>query len=132
MTRDDKINRLDDYCNVKGNCLGCVLNTEKFCDTHSWQSMSDELLDECLELIDDKEAIEKDNEVDDPINPKHYKDGKIEVIDFIEDKKLGYCLGNAVKYIARAGKKDPTKEVEDLKKAEWYVNRRIKELEEVI
>ena len=66
----------------------------------------------------------------DPVNrPAHYTDGKIEVIDFIEDKKLGFCLGNAVKYIARAGKKDPTKEIEDLKKARWYIERRIKELE---
>lgn len=61
-------------------------------------------------------------------HPAHYTDGNIEVIDFIEDKKLGFCLGNAVKYIARAGKKDPTKEVEDLQKAAWYINRRIKEL----
>lgn len=67
----------------------------------------------------------------DPVNrPAHYTDGKIEVIDFIEDKKLGFCLGNAVKYISRAGKKDPAKEIEDLQKAAWYVNRRIKELTE--
>lgn len=45
--------------------------------------------------------------------PSHYVDGNIEVIDFIEDKKLGFCLGNAIKYISRAGKKDPNKEVED-------------------
>lgn len=63
--------------------------------------------------------------------PSHYVDGNIEVIDFIEDKKLGFCLGNAIKYISRAGKKDPNKEVEDLKKANWYINRRIKELEAV-
>ena len=64
--------------------------------------------------------------MNDPVNhPSHYTDGKIEVIDFIEDKKLGFHLGNAVKYIARAGKKDPNKEVEDLKKAIWYINRRI-------
>ena len=63
--------------------------------------------------------------------PAHYTDGKIEVIEFIEDKKLGFCLGNAVKYIARAGKKDPIKEVEDLQKAEWYIKRRIKELTEI-
>lgn len=69
--------------------------------------------------------------LNDPVNrPAHYTDGKIEVIDFIEDKKLGFCLGNAVKYISRAGKKDPEKEVEDLQKAAWYVNRRIKELTE--
>lgn len=58
-------------------------------------------------------------------HPSHYTDGKIEVIDYIEDKKLGYHLGNAVKYISRAGKKDPTKKVEDLKKAVWYINREI-------
>lgn len=66
---------------------------------------------------------------EDPVNrPAHYTDGKIEVIDYIEDKKLGFCLGNAIKYISRAGKKDPSKEVEDLNKAKWYIERRIKEL----
>lgn len=62
-------------------------------------------------------------------SPAHYADGKIEVIDFIEDKGLNFHRGNAVKYIARAGKKDPAKEVEDLKKAIWYLNREIKRLE---
>ena len=67
---------------------------------------------------------------DDPVNhPSHYTDGKIEVIDFIEDKHLGFHLGNAVKYIARAGKKDPTKIVQDLKKARWYIERKIARLE---
>jgi hypothetical protein len=63
-------------------------------------------------------------------HPAHYTDGKIEVIDFIEDKQLGYHLGNAVKYISRAGKKDPEKTAEDLKKAVWYLNRYIDRLEE--
>lgn len=67
--------------------------------------------------------------LNDPVNhPSHYTDGKIEVIDFIEDKKLGFCLGNAVKYIARAGKKDPTKEIEDLRKARWYIDHQIEKL----
>jgi len=69
----------------------------------------------------------------DPVNhPSHYTDGNIEVIDYIEDKRFGYCLGNAIKYISRAGKKEPdnpNKEIEDLKKAVWYINRRIRELE---
>ena len=56
-------------------------------------------------------------------HPSHYNDGKIEVIDFIEDKKLGFCLGNAIKYICRAGKKDKNKEVEDIQKSIWYLNR---------
>lgn len=69
--------------------------------------------------------------LNDAVNhPSHYTDGKIEVIDFIEDKNLDFCLGNAVKYISRAGKKDPEKEIEDLKKAIWYINRRIQELEQ--
>ena len=62
-------------------------------------------------------------------HPSHYTDGNIEVIEYIEDK-LDYCLGNAVKYISRAGKKDPAKEIEDLQKADWYINRRIRELEQ--
>lgn len=62
--------------------------------------------------------------------PQHYAGTKIEVIDYIEDKNLGFCLGNAVKYISRAGRKDPTKTIEDLQKAIWYINRRILELQE--
>jgi hypothetical protein len=68
--------------------------------------------------------------VKDVVNhPDHYTDGGIETIDFIEAKKLPYHLGNAVKYISRAGKKDPKKTVEDLKKAVWYINRYISKLE---
>lgn len=62
-------------------------------------------------------------------HPAHYTDGKIEVIAFIEDKGLNFHRGNAVKYISRAGKKDPAKEVEDLKKALWYIDREIRRLE---
>ena len=61
-------------------------------------------------------------------HPSHYTDGKIEVVDFIEDKKLGFHLGNTVKYICRAGKKDPEKTIEDLQKAEWYLHREIQRL----
>lgn len=62
-------------------------------------------------------------------HPSHYTDGKIEVIEFIEDKNLNYHKGNAIKYICRAGKKDPSKEIEDLQKAEWYIHREIQRLE---
>lgn len=56
-------------------------------------------------------------------HPSHYTDGNIEVIDFIEDKNLGFHLGNAIKYICRAGKKDKEKTKEDIEKAIWYLNR---------
>jgi hypothetical protein len=58
-------------------------------------------------------------------HPSHYNSGKIEVAEAIEDWKLGFHLGNVVKYVARAGKKDPAKHVEDLEKAEWYLKRMI-------
>lgn len=61
-------------------------------------------------------------------HPSHYADGKIEVIDFIEDKELNFNRGNAIKYIARAGKKNPNKEIEDLEKALWYISREIERL----
>jgi hypothetical protein len=63
---------------------------------------------------------------DDPVShPAHYTFGRFEVIDVLEDWKLGFHLGNAVKYIARAGRKDPQKTIEDLEKARWYLDRHI-------
>ncbi len=59
--------------------------------------------------------------------PPHYTTGKIEVIDFIEDQKFGFHLGNAVKYISRSAHKE--EEIQDLKKAIWYIQRRIGNLE---
>ncbi len=56
-------------------------------------------------------------------NPSHYQGKRLEVIDIIEDFNLGFNLGNCVKYILRAGKKD--KKEEDLRKAIWYLEREI-------
>lgn len=56
-------------------------------------------------------------------HPAHYNAGKIEVIDVIEDMGLGFSTGNAFKYIARA--KHKGRELEDLKKAAWYVIREV-------
>ena len=60
-------------------------------------------------------------------HPKHYNMGKYEVIDVIEDWKLGFHLGNTVKYIARS--KHKNNRLEDLKKAKWYLDRKIEKLE---
>ena len=59
-------------------------------------------------------------------HPAHYNVGTIEVIDAIESWQLNFSRGSAVKYIARAGHKDD--EIEDLKKAAWYINREIQRL----
>ena len=61
-------------------------------------------------------------------HPPHYNSGKIEVIDFIEDQCLNFHIGNGVKYCCRAGKKEGSSEVEDLRKAAWYLARRIEKL----
>jgi len=65
--------------------------------------------------------------VEEAVNhPAHYKTGGIEVIDFIEAKELNYRLGNVVKYISRADHKGD--KLENLKKAQWYLNREIEKL----
>lgn len=63
----------------------------------------------------------------DPVNhPSHYTWSSIEPIDAIEAWQLPYHLGNVVKYVSRAGHKDKSKTLEDLKKANWYLSRYIK------
>ena len=59
-------------------------------------------------------------------HPAHYTTGGIETIDFIEAKKLGYNLGNVVKYITRSDYKG--NKLEDLRKAQWYLTREINSL----
>ncbi len=59
-------------------------------------------------------------------HPAHYNVGNIEVITAIDDWGLGFSLGNAVKYIARAGHKDNA--VQDLRKAIWYIEHEIESL----
>jgi hypothetical protein len=69
-----------------------------------------------------------DTNAQDNVNhPSHYKMGGIETIDFIEAKDLGYHLGNVIKYITRADHKG--NRLEDLKKAQWYLNRAVSNLE---
>ena len=65
-------------------------------------------------------------------HPDHYQFGKnneYEAIKVIEAWGLDFHLGNTVKYISRAGKKDTDKELQDLKKALWYLQRKIDNLE---
>ena len=60
-------------------------------------------------------------------HPKHYAEGrKYEPINVIQDWKLDFCLGNVVKYVSRAGRKDNA--LEDLEKAKFYLEHKIKEL----
>ena len=64
------------------------------------------------------------------INPQHYRStNHIQCIDVIEAWELSYHRGNVIKYVLRAGKKSPETEIEDLKKAEWYIQREIARLQ---
>lgn len=83
-------------------------------------------------LVEVKRTKVKARVVSDPVNaPAHYTYGGIETIDFIKAKLspeefLGYLKGNVLKYTSRAGKKADL--IQDLEKAQWYMNRQIKEL----
>lgn len=66
-------------------------------------------------------------------NPEHYGNGKddpYEVIKVIESWGLDFHMGNTVKYIARAGKKDPDTLIQDLEKARWYLDRKIEKIKQ--
>ena len=75
-------------------------------------------------MINKKEAVN---------HPAHYgrKNSPYEVIKIIEFFKLCFHLGNAIKYILRAGKKDISKKIEDLEKSRWYLDRKIKQLKKL-
>ena len=145
MTNRDKINALsnrelaDLWNNIKRDACAsnnCVFNDCPDCGGdclkgfEAWLGLECEAeenqpADKHVDLHKVADEVTRDN-----VNhPDHYNHGKIEVVDFIEDQHLGFHLGNAVKYISRAGRKDPARTVEDLRKAAWYLNRQIERLE---
>lgn len=76
-----------------------------------------ELKNDSIEIAENSDTVS---------HPPHYADGwsnGAEVIDLTEH--LSFCAGNVVKYVCRAGRKDPDKHVEDLEKARWYLDREI-------
>jgi hypothetical protein len=91
-------------------------------DTHGNVRCSPFLKPECWEHIDEPQA--------DPVNhPPHYTQGEIECIDAIRaalgrEGFVAYCRGNAIKYLWRCEHKGG---MEDWRKADWYINRAIKE-----
>jgi hypothetical protein len=79
-----------------------------------------------MSYYDDLEAEYNSMIQDDAVNPDHYKKhaSGVECIQVTEH--MNFCLGNAIKYIWRAGKKDDA--VQDLEKAKWYIEREIARL----
>jgi hypothetical protein len=103
------------------------LNSEESVQVQGIQAV----VESALALPDAPKKLKKAKQTiisSDPVNsPSHYTSGGIETIDFIEAKELDYNLGNVIKYITRADKKG--KKLEDLKKAQWYLNRAVSNLE---
>lgn len=89
-------------------------------DEH-WLYPEEELEDDSIRIAENSDSVS---------HPPHYANGwsnGAEVIDLTEH--LSFCAGNVVKYVCRAGRKDPDKHVEDLKKARWYLDREIERVE---
>lgn len=80
-----------------------------------------ELDDGSIKILENSDSVSR---------PSHYVNGwsnGAEVIDLTEH--LSFCAGNVVKYVCRAGRKDPDKYVEDLEKARWYLDREIERVQ---
>lgn len=88
------------------------------------EHMSDKELLNTMGKAYGKAMDDKDNMIN---HPSHYTFGKIEVIDAIDDWQLGFYEGQVIKYVARAKHKE--NELQDLKKAQFYLNRLIKKME---
>lgn len=95
---------------------------KKSCDTYIHLSGSDK----CISCMYGSRFKKK--EIENAVNhPGHYNKG-IEVIKFIESWDLNFSRGSAIKYICRAGLKDPEKEIEDLRKVKAYIDFEIERI----
>ena len=151
MTRKEKEIILYNYCdNRTFNCTECPLSkkydkeTNEYTDTYAcvFDEMSDDMLNKCYNWYKelDQAACEnaediccnKETNVDMVNHPSHYTQGGIECIDALKAATISktgieaVCTANAIKYLWRYEEKNG---IEDVKKARWYIDRLIKELE---
>ena len=151
MTRKEKEIILYHYCdNRTFNCTECPLSkkydkeTNEYTDNYAcvFDEMSDDMLNKCYNWYkeldqaacenDKGDCCDKESNVDMVNHPSHYTQGGIECIDALKAatvSKTGIeavCTANAIKYLWRYEEKNG---IEDVKKARWYIDRLIKELE---
>ena len=152
MTRKEKEIILYNYCdNRTFNCTECPLSKkyDKEIDEYTnnyacvFDEMSDNMLNKCYNWYKELDqascenaedsCCNKEQNVDMVNHPSHYTQGGIECIDALKAatvSKTGIeavCTANAIKYLWRYEEKNG---IEDVKKARWYIDRLIKELEE--
>ena len=152
MDRSEKEETLNCYCNSIDDCDDCELmkkydrDTSEFTDQYSciFHKMSDDMLNKCYNWYKEfnpaacenaqDSCCGKESNVDMVNHPSHYTQGGIECIDALKSatvSKTGIeavCTANAIKYLWRYEEKNG---IEDVKKARWYIDRLIKELENV-
>ena len=150
MDRSEKEETLNCYCNSIDDCDDCELmkkydrDTSEFTDQYSciFHKMSDDMLNKCYNWYKEldpaacenteAECCDKEHNADMVNHPSHYTQGGIECIDALKAatvSKTGIeavCTANAIKYLWRYEEKNG---IEDVKKARWYIDRLIKELE---
>ena len=129
-TRDEMVRTLVKFCDECHGCNICLL--EKFsggvmCDFDEWS-------DDKLAIAYDHVYKNMDENVPDMVNhPQHYTQGGIECIDALKAATVGkrgieaVCVANVIKYLWRYEEKNG---IEDIRKAKWYIERLLKELEE--
>ena len=129
-TRDEMVRTLDKFCDECHSCNSCLL--EKFsggvmCNFDKWP-------DDKLAIAYDHVYKNMDENVPDMVNhPQHYTQGGIECIDALKAATVGkrgieaVCVANVIKYLWRYEEKNG---IEDVRKAKWYIERLLKELEE--
>lgn len=122
MTVFSKNDTILEYCEIINCDDDCKI--KHICERIDGQFIDDEeACNEALTIICEAE--------DNPIKPSYYHDSKITPFDVIDDWDLNFYLGNAVKYIKRAGKKADNSRLQDLKKIREYIDHEIKS-EEVL
>ena len=151
MTRENEVNALEWYCDhCRDTCDECKLRnmydkeTDEFVAKYActFDTMDDEMLDKIYGWYKELDQASCENDEDSCCNkepnvnmvnhPVHYNQGGIECIDAIKAatvSKTGIeavCTANAIKYLWRYEEKNG---IEDVKKARWYIDRLIKELE---
>lgn len=128
MTRDEMVRALDKFCGEQDNCSCCLLNKfSNVCNFNRWS-------DDKLAIAYDHVYKNMDENVSDMVNhPQHYTQGGIECIDALKAATVGkrgieaVCVANVIKYLWRYEEKNG---IEDVRKAKWYIERLLKELEE--
>ena len=123
MTVKEKRGKLADYCCCT-RCDECKLANKNWISGLTDNNCIDIKLADETEL-DRALAIISEDKTEDPIKPDYYNDTKITPFDVIDDWSLNFYLGNAIKYIKRAGKKANNSRLQDLKKVREYIDHEI-------